>query len=122
MGQDKYYDHSLIEMEKGKLIDELARNPKSFTTTGDAPVQSSALSVGKDKRSLSLLQVGEVPKVVDENGEPLVVYHGTPLSRSQIPPNRGWHGEGMTLLYHSSVALKRTEQTQTSGSPPPPTG
>ena len=69
----KYYDHALTEIEKGKLIDELARNPKSFTTTGDAPVQSSALSVGKDKRLLSLLQVGEVSKVVDENGEPLVV-------------------------------------------------
>ena len=40
---------------------------------------SLLLSVGKDKRSLSLLQVGKVSKVVDENGEPLVVYHGTPL-------------------------------------------
>lgn len=32
-------------------------------------------------------------KIVDENGEPLVVYHGTPLSRNQITPNRGWHGD-----------------------------
>ena len=29
-------------------------------------------------------------KVVDENGEPLVVYHGTPLSRSQTTKNKGW--------------------------------
>lgn len=32
-------------------------------------------------------------KIVDENGEPMVVYHGTPLSRNQITPNRGWHGD-----------------------------
>ena len=33
-------------------------------------------------------------KVVDENGEPLVVYHGTPLRRDQITPNRGWQKDG----------------------------
>lgn len=30
-------------------------------------------------------------KVVDENGEPLVVYHGTPLSRKQKTKNTGWY-------------------------------
>ena len=29
-------------------------------------------------------------KIVDENGEPLLMYHGTPLSRSQTTKNRGW--------------------------------
>ena len=63
-------------MEKGKLIDELARNPKSFTTTGDAPLQSYALSIGKDSKLLSILQTNS-SKVVDENGEPMVAYHGS---------------------------------------------
>ena len=36
----------------------------------------------------------DVSKVVDENGEPLVVYHGTPLRRDQITPNRGWQRDG----------------------------
>ena len=37
-------------------------------------------------------------KVVDENGEPLVVFHGTPLRRDQITPNRGWQKDGTTYV------------------------
>ena len=33
-------------------------------------------------------------KVVDENGEPMVVFHGTPLRRDQITPNKGWQKDG----------------------------
>ena len=33
-------------------------------------------------------------KVVDENGEPKVVFHGTPLRRDQITPNKGWQKDG----------------------------
>ena len=35
---------------------------------------------------------------MDENGEPRVVYHGTPLSRRQITPNRGWQADGTTYI------------------------
>ena len=66
----RYYDHSLTEIEKGNLY-EIANG---FTSTGGAPVPSSAEY--KDKRLLSLLQTNS-SKVVDENGEPRVVYHGT---------------------------------------------
>ena len=66
----RYYDHSLTEIEKGNLI-EIANG---FTTTGGAPVPSSAEY--KDRRLVSILQTNS-SKVVDENGEPMVVYHGT---------------------------------------------
>lgn len=74
----KYYDHALTEIEKGKLLDRIndQADEKGFTTTGDAPLQSYALSIGKDSKLLSILQTNS-SKVVDENGEPMVVYHGT---------------------------------------------
>ena len=66
----RYYDHGLTEIEKGNLY-EIANG---FTTTGGAPVPSSAEY--KDRRLVSILQA-DASKVVDENGEPRVVYHGT---------------------------------------------
>ncbi|MBO8438504.1 MAG: hypothetical protein IAC54_06365 [Bacteroidetes bacterium] len=66
----RYYDHSLTEIEKGNLY-EIANG---FTSTGGAPVPSSAEY--KDRRLVSILQA-DASKVVDENGEPRVVYHGT---------------------------------------------
>lgn len=74
----KYYDHALTEIEKGKLLDRIndQADKKGFTTTGDAPLQSYALSIGKDSKLLSILQTNS-SKVVDENGEPMVVYHGS---------------------------------------------
>ncbi|MFI3315483.1 MAG: hypothetical protein R3Y04_07460, partial [Rikenellaceae bacterium] len=45
-----------------------------FTTTGNASLPS--YTEYKDKRLFSLLQTNS-SKVVDENGEPLVVYHGS---------------------------------------------
>ena len=68
---NKYYDHSLTEIEKGKLIDEVG----ALSTTLPSSNQS-ALSEYKDNRLFSLLQTNS-SKVVDENGEPMVVYHGT---------------------------------------------
>ncbi len=91
-------------MKKGKLIDELAfykPSPTELSSTSGLGATNrnrptdrgetlqAPVSATKDNRLVSLLQVGKVSKVVDENGEPLVVYHGTPLSRNQIPPNRG---------------------------------
>lgn len=65
-----YYDHYLTDIEKGNLI-EVAQ---SFKPTEDAPNPSYADN--KDNVLFSLLQTNS-SKVVDENGEPLVVYHGT---------------------------------------------
>lgn len=84
-GASKYYDHALTQIEKGTLID----NIDALSTTFDNNMNTS--SSVKDTKLLSILQTNS-SKVVDENGEPLVVFHGTPLSRNQITPNRGWHG------------------------------
>lgn len=86
-GDSKYYDHELTQIEKGNLISNLnllakqvAENQKtfsekSFTTAGDAPLQPYSLSEIKDTKLISILQ-NNSSKVVDENGEPMVVYHG----------------------------------------------
>lgn len=59
-----------VEIEKGKLLDELDR------ITNPSSQENSTLSRYKDTRLFSILQTNS-SKVVDENGEPLVVYHGT---------------------------------------------
>ena len=57
---NKYYDHSLTQIEKGKLIDEVG----ALSTTLPSDNQST-LSEYKDKRLFSLLQTNS-SKVVDE--------------------------------------------------------
>ena len=83
-GGSKYYDHALTEIEKGSLLD----NIDALSTTFDAKETSkgfgstpgtnpTTLAISKDSKLLSILQ-NNSSKVVDENGEPRVVYHGTP--------------------------------------------
>ena len=67
---ESYYDHSLTEIEKNNLID-LTNGVKADVSGNEAAPFTS-----KDKRLLSILQTNS-SKVVDENGEPRVVYHGT---------------------------------------------
>ena len=69
-GGESYYDHSLTEIEKNNLID-LTDGVKADVSGNEA-----ANFTGKDKRLLSILQTNS-SKVVDENGEPRVVYHQT---------------------------------------------
>lgn len=70
---NKYYDHFLTEIEKGKLIDEVGALSPTLPSNNQ-----SALSEYKETKLVSLLQVGDVSQVVDENGEPRVVYRGSP--------------------------------------------
>ena len=67
---DRYYDHKLSSIEKGKLLSIIPTIQKAGIVNNLPP------SVGKDKRLLSILQTNS-SKVVDENGEPMVVYHGS---------------------------------------------
>lgn len=53
-GNNKYYDHRLTEIEKGNLIDNLNGMAKSV-----AENQNASLSVGKDTKLLSILQINE---------------------------------------------------------------
>lgn len=75
---NRYYDHNLVSVEKGKLID-IANNEQSavssgFGTTPDT--KSTTNSQRKYKELISLLQTNS-SKVVDANGEPMVVYNGS---------------------------------------------
>ncbi len=70
-GKETYYDHDLSSIEKGKLIESRGLVPTRRTN------EESTLSEVKDKRLISILKE-DFSKVVDENGEPKVVYHGSP--------------------------------------------
>lgn len=77
---DYYYDHTLTDIEKGKLLDMIESQQgvvrEGFTPTGNESDPSYALSDVKDRKLISILQ-NNSSKVVDENGEPKVVYHQT---------------------------------------------
>ncbi len=100
---EAYYDHALTEIEKNSLIESIdpintgfANNETAdgFTTTGDTPVPS--YTGIKDKRLVSILQTN-ASKIVDENGEPRVLYlleGNTPLSGGMIPLRREAAKEG----------------------------
>lgn len=73
----RYYDHGLTEIEKGTLIDSLKRTRKTVAENKSSNIEEQVpLSAVKDKRLISILQ-NNSSKVVDANGEPSVVYHGT---------------------------------------------
>ena len=72
-GGETYYDHQLSSIEKGKLI-----NSRDRVTTQLAEDKSALYEV-KDTRLLSILKEN-FSKVIDENGEPKVVYHGSGMA------------------------------------------
>jgi hypothetical protein len=81
----RYYDHKLTNIEKGKLIDMINKALESSVSVTTQTPETSALSEGKDKRLFSILQTNS-SKIVDENGESLVVYHG--IEKSDIISQR----------------------------------
>lgn len=82
-GDVKYYDHRLTQIEKGTLIDNLNGMANSVVEN-----QNADISVGKDTKLLSILQTNS-SKIVDENGEPMVVYHGTMRHNFTVFKNNG---------------------------------
>ena len=83
-GGKYYYDHSLTSIEKGNLI-EIAQG---FTPNGGLTLPSYAES--KDKRIIPILQTNS-SKIVDENGEPKVVWHGGQFGISSFIPRQNMH-------------------------------
>ena len=81
---DRYYDHKLTEIEKGKLIE------LTYAITNHENSINSPLSDLKDKR-LSLILQNNTSKIVDENGEPLIVYHGSGEWFEEFDPNAPKH-------------------------------
>ena len=83
----RYYDHMLTEIEKGRLIDSLNElsNPV-------AENQASQIG-GKDTKLFSILQINSSKKsdfsrILDENGEPKVVYRGSKNPNSYVLHSR----------------------------------
>jgi hypothetical protein len=54
---------------------------------------------------LSAVNPAEVAKVVDENGEPLVVYHGTPKTGIEVTP------KGADILQRQRYGLPAKKKT-----------
>ena len=67
---ETYYDHALTEIEKSNLINQIDSVERRVYD------DKAAISDVKDKRLVSIMQTNS-SKVVDENGEPLVLYHFT---------------------------------------------
>lgn len=72
-----YYDHALTEIEKNSLLN-LTDGVKA-----DVSDKETVVSGIKDKRLVSILQTNS-SKVVDENGEPRVVYRGSPKKMGTV--------------------------------------
>lgn len=79
-GDEQYYDHKLTEIEKGTLLDSLD-NQSSI-------LKAKPLSDVYDSKLLQILQDNS-SKVLDENGEPLVVYHGTDAKFDTFDSTKG---------------------------------
>lgn len=72
---NKFYDHALTEIEKGKLLDQ--KNGQAAIPGFISTEINPSVTRGKDTKLFSILQTNS-SKIVDENGEPKVVYHGSP--------------------------------------------
>ena len=73
---NKFYDHALTEIEKGKLLDQ--KNGQAAIPGFISTEINPSVTKGKDTKLFSILQTNS-SKIVDENGEPKVVYHGSPF-------------------------------------------
>jgi|GEM_PF-4079145 len=84
---NRYYDHKLTQIEKRKLLDSLSGittpgfNQAVYNGFGTTPGTKPTTEY-KDKKLLDLLQVRS-SKVIDGQGRPLVVYHGSPVKGIQ---------------------------------------
>lgn len=112
---ETYYDHSLTEIEKTNLIDRRDEISSSFTANEDAIFEY------KDKRLISILQINS-SKVVDANGEPKVVYHGTPniftafdKKMRGVSTDRGIWGNGFYFSESSDYADTYAKRKNSEG-------
>jgi hypothetical protein len=102
---ERYYDHKLTQIEKGELISLTA----GITNPGNE--NNSPLSQVKDKRLVSILQTN-ASKVVDVNGEPMVVYHGTGEEFTTFEMQDGSMGRGAYFTSNWDEAAEYAMQKQ----------
>ncbi len=103
---NRYYDHNLTAVAKGKLID-IANNEQSAVTSGfgtTPDTESTTNSQRKYNELISILQTNS-SKIVDANGEPRVVYHGTNADFWAFNPDahhthdKGYYGKGIYFTF-----------------------
>ena len=101
---NRYYDHNLVQIEKKKLLDEI-QQATSIGDFGTTPDTKSTISNSDRKvtKLYSILQTNS-SKCVDANGEPLVVYHGTP---NEFTIFNGTYSSGM-FMFTDVVTLAET--------------
>lgn len=80
---ERYYDHALTQIEKGDLLNRAELS----STVADS---KSPISDIKDKRLVLILQTNS-SKVLDANGEPLVVWHGGEFATDEFVANGSMH-------------------------------
>lgn len=102
-GDSKYYDHRLTQIEKGTLINNL-----NAMANHVAEKQNADVSINKDTKLLSILQVNSL-KDVDENGEPTIFEPTGEVDKSNGDEESG-------VLYRKVTdmdTLKRLEEEPT---------
>ena len=112
---ERYYDHKLTSIEKGKLLDLIngqAADRKALYP--EIQKSGSALEI-KDTRLREILQVNS-SKAVDENGEPLVVYHGSRRGGFDVFDNTKGDGKYKTPEGMAFFARDRLTAYSYSGS------
>ena len=87
-GKNKEFLVTSYQFLKSDALDASEETP-GLNVRNDSDIANVKKEIEAIKKAAS-----NSSKVVDENGEPLVVYHGTPLRRDQITPNRGWQKDG----------------------------
>jgi len=82
-----YYSHILLDIEKGNLLAKIKEASRPYILeSNEGHPESASLSDIKDTTLLRLLQVNS-SQVIDENGEPLPVFHGTGTTIAVFNPS-----------------------------------
>ncbi|MFZ1829070.1 MAG: hypothetical protein WAW42_09940 [Candidatus Competibacteraceae bacterium] len=111
----KFYDHDLSEVSEGA-----GQQGAMSTTVGIPPSPPSLNHIvhhGWQKFK------GDASKVIDANGEPLVVYHGTDadftaFDLKQAGKNdKGWYGKGLYFTPHNHWTFAEDSATRNGGNP-----
>ena len=93
---DKFYTYEVQEME---LIEERGADPnREGETPHNGNTSNNSITGAKllngVKKTNSNEEILQYSKVVDENGEPMVVYHGSPYKFTKFNPNRIGYSTG----------------------------
>ena len=111
----RYYDHQLTQIEKGRLIDSLNELPNPVANNQASKIDR------KDTKLSSILQTNSVKKlyfskILDENGEPKVLYRGSNNPESYVFHSRYksgavWFTDNVDVARHYATRYADHELT-----------